>query len=72
MPSGCDLTWTSGERDMGVAWGIATSGVALFTAAALTGVDPFYPAVYASSAGVTTDAASAVEGADQCLWHPSP
>merc|ERR1712070_931040 len=57
---------------MGVAWGIATSGVALFTAAALTGVDPFYPAVYASSAGVTTDIETAKEGADQCLWHPSP
>ena len=72
VPSGCDLKFNEGERDMGVAWGIATSGVALFTAAALTGVDPFYPAAYASSAGVVTDVAAAVEGADQCLWHPSP
>lgn len=70
IPDGVD--YNNAQERMNTAWGIATSGVPLFSAFALSGVDVFYPAAFVSTQGLLTDAPSAVEGADMCLWHPSP
>ena len=40
-----------GSTSINTAWGIATSGMALFNSITSHGVDPFYPAVY----GTVTD-----------------
>lgn len=48
------------------AWGVATSGLLMFSSASAEGVDPFYPTAY----GEVTDPDSVVEMVDSCLSHP--
>ena len=55
-----------GKDSMRTAWGIAVSGVQIFTAISGEGVDPFYPAAY----GKVTNPDEVVERVDQCLAHP--
>lgn len=51
---------------MATAFGVATSGVLMFSALSAQNVDPFYPAVY----GSVTDPDAAAEKVDYCLAHP--
>ena len=52
--------------DQKTAFGVATSGVLLFSALSAEKVDPFYPAVYAD----VTNPDDVVEKVDWCLAHP--
>ena len=51
---------------MKTAFGVATSGVLMFSALSAENVDPFYPAVY----GSVTDPDAVAEKVDYCLAHP--
>lgn len=72
IPAGCGYVNNVGTQILSSAWGIATTGVPLFTAFAGSGVDPFYPAPFVNDYAFVTDAAANIEGADKCLFHPSP
>lgn len=51
---------------MNTAWGIAVTGVMMFSALSAENVDPFYPVKYAN----VDDPDSVVESVDWCLAHP--
>lgn len=65
IPSASNYVLNSGTAQ-NTAWGIAVTGMLMFSAASAEGVDPFYPAVY----GTVTDASSVVEVVDSCSCHP--
>lgn len=65
IPKSVDYTRNT-PRPEGTAWGVATSGVLLFTGISAEGVDPFYPAVY----GSVTNPDAVKEKVDWCLAHP--
>lgn len=65
IPSSAGFTIQDGS-DSKTAFGVATSGVLLFSALSAENVDPFYPAVYAD----VTNPDDVVEKVDWCLAHP--
>lgn len=65
VPTAAGLNLIEGN-DMATAFGVATSGVLMFSALSAENVDPFYPAVY----GSVTDPDAVVEKVDYCLAHP--
>ena len=65
IPSSAGYTVVTGS-DQKTAFGVATSGVLLFSALSAEKVDPFYPAVYAD----VTNPDDVVEKVDWCLAHP--
>lgn len=65
IPSSANFVVNTGS-DKGTAYGVATTGVLIFSAISGEGVDPFYPAAY----GSVTDPDSVVEAVDWCLAHP--
>ena len=65
IPSEAGFTTITGS-DMKTAFGVATSGVLMFSALSAENVDPFYPAIY----GSVTDPDAVAEKVDYCLAHP--
>lgn len=53
-------------QSQNTAFGVATSGVLMFSALSAENVDPFYPAAYAD----VTDPDAVIEKVDWCLAHP--
>lgn len=66
IPSSAGYTLMDGTSEPGTTFGVATTGVLLFSALSAENVDPFYPAVYAD----VTNPDDVVEKVDWCLAHP--
>lgn len=65
IPSSAGYSKIEGS-DQGTAFGVASTGVLLFSALSAENVDPFYPGVYAD----VTNPDDVVERVDYCLAHP--